>query len=229
MARAIRVFRKLGPKQLLATVARLALAFVFFAVLWLHTGLEHGISRLVTRTTALACGLIWKADDAQRHVVGGYNAKGHELQFTPPVEAARGVALVRLTTAGFFNILLPAILILALPGIAPGMRISRAFLSTFIMLGINLLYMPPCVPLLFVIESSEHPHPGVVMWFNTCMFGGLFVILPVAVAAFSLAAPIHLPRRLFRSKKGIGRQPGTGRNQPCPCGSGKKYKKCCGR
>lgn len=23
--------------------------------------------------------------------------------------------------------------------------------------------------------------------------------------------------------------PGTGRNEPCPCGSGKKYKKCCGR
>jgi len=21
----------------------------------------------------------------------------------------------------------------------------------------------------------------------------------------------------------------TGRNDPCPCGSGKKYKKCCGR
>lgn len=23
--------------------------------------------------------------------------------------------------------------------------------------------------------------------------------------------------------------PGTGRNEKCPCGSGKKYKKCCGR
>jgi uncharacterized protein YecA (UPF0149 family) len=22
--------------------------------------------------------------------------------------------------------------------------------------------------------------------------------------------------------------PKTGRNEPCPCGSGKKYKKCCG-
>lgn len=25
------------------------------------------------------------------------------------------------------------------------------------------------------------------------------------------------------------KQPQTGRNDPCPCGSGKKYKKCCGR
>jgi hypothetical protein len=24
-------------------------------------------------------------------------------------------------------------------------------------------------------------------------------------------------------------QPKIGRNEPCPCGSGKKYKKCCGR
>ncbi|MCP4603540.1 MAG: hypothetical protein GY847_23980 [Proteobacteria bacterium] len=23
--------------------------------------------------------------------------------------------------------------------------------------------------------------------------------------------------------------PSVGRNEPCPCGSGKKYKKCCGR
>ncbi|HPA73466.1 MAG: SEC-C domain-containing protein [Spirochaetes bacterium] len=26
-------------------------------------------------------------------------------------------------------------------------------------------------------------------------------------------------------KKGV--IPGTGRNDPCPCGSGKKYKNCC--
>ena len=25
------------------------------------------------------------------------------------------------------------------------------------------------------------------------------------------------------------RMPKVGRNDPCPCGSGKKYKKCCGR
>ena len=27
----------------------------------------------------------------------------------------------------------------------------------------------------------------------------------------------------------VNEQPKVGRNQPCPCGSGKKYKKCCGR
>jgi len=27
----------------------------------------------------------------------------------------------------------------------------------------------------------------------------------------------------------IGPTPKVGRNDPCPCGSGKKYKKCCGK
>ncbi|NLA88007.1 MAG: hypothetical protein GX847_12155 [Clostridiales bacterium] len=35
------------------------------------------------------------------------------------------------------------------------------------------------------------------------------------------------------SKRATGNQPvhvvKIGRNEPCPCGSGKKYKKCCGR
>ena len=26
----------------------------------------------------------------------------------------------------------------------------------------------------------------------------------------------------------VNKTPGIGRNEPCPCGSGKKYKKCCG-
>jgi len=26
----------------------------------------------------------------------------------------------------------------------------------------------------------------------------------------------------------VRREPKIGRNEPCPCGSGKKYKKCCG-
>ncbi|WP_270657046.1 SEC-C metal-binding domain-containing protein [Aeromonas sp. Y293-4] len=32
---------------------------------------------------------------------------------------------------------------------------------------------------------------------------------------------------LHRGRAGSG-PPKTGRNDPCPCGSGKKHKKCCG-
>lgn len=44
----------------------------------------------------------------------------------------------------------------------------------------------------------------------------------------SFAAFLNL--QLMRQPKGSVKQFGkVGRNQPCPCGSGKKYKKCCGR
>jgi len=41
--------------------------------------------------------------------------------------------------------------------------------------------------------------------------------------AASQAIPPPAPRRPVK------KYPGTGRNEPCPCGSGKKYKVCCGR
>lgn len=39
-------------------------------------------------------------------------------------------------------------------------------------------------------------------------------------------------RELYREQKNsktVVKGPKIGRNDPCPCGSGKKYKKCCGR
>ncbi|MHA1437902.1 MAG: peptide deformylase [Promethearchaeota archaeon] len=38
----------------------------------------------------------------------------------------------------------------------------------------------------------------------------------------------HLDGILFTERK-YSKQNKVGRNEPCPCGSGKKYKKCCGR
>jgi SEC-C motif-containing protein len=35
--------------------------------------------------------------------------------------------------------------------------------------------------------------------------------------------------QLVKPKTEVRDQPKIGRNEPCPCGSGKKYKKCCGR
>ena len=44
---------------------------------------------------------------------------------------------------------------------------------------------------------------------------------------FEIPALIKDKSTLFGTYKRIG--PKIGRNDPCPCGSGKKYKKCCGR
>ena len=35
--------------------------------------------------------------------------------------------------------------------------------------------------------------------------------------------------RFLPTEPVIRDEPKVGRNDPCPCGSGKKYKKCCGR
>ncbi|MDI6752648.1 MAG: SEC-C metal-binding domain-containing protein [bacterium] len=35
--------------------------------------------------------------------------------------------------------------------------------------------------------------------------------------------------RLLNPPEPVKAQVKVGRNEPCPCGSGKKYKKCCGR
>jgi preprotein translocase subunit SecA len=35
--------------------------------------------------------------------------------------------------------------------------------------------------------------------------------------------------KTYKSSKTIVREDKIGRNDPCPCGSGKKHKKCCGK
>lgn len=35
------------------------------------------------------------------------------------------------------------------------------------------------------------------------------------------------PENLVSQESGVRRTPPVGRNEPCPCGSGRKYKRCC--
>jgi hypothetical protein len=44
-----------------------------------------------------------------------------------------------------------------------------------------------------------------------------------------LPPPPAPPPESYTAPKPFVRQPKIGRNDPCPCGSGKKYKKCCGK
>lgn len=39
----------------------------------------------------------------------------------------------------------------------------------------------------------------------------------------------HEITKAYRSAQIFVKEPTVGRNDPCPCGSGKKYKKCCGK
>ncbi len=44
-----------------------------------------------------------------------------------------------------------------------------------------------------------------------------------------VAEPARMTGEILRDKINSGSKKKVGRNDPCPCGSGKKYKKCCGR
>jgi uncharacterized protein len=52
-------------------------------------------------------------------------------------------------------------------------------------------------------------------------------VLPWAVRIGLESRSIAAPTNLLRVPSPAA--PSTGRNDPCPCGSGRKYKKCCGR
>ncbi len=53
----------------------------------------------------------------------------------------------------------------------------------------------------------------------------------IAMPQWEDILPLEERRRItkeFRAAKVFRNEDGIGRNDPCPCGSGKKYKKCCG-
>jgi uncharacterized protein YecA (UPF0149 family) len=51
---------------------------------------------------------------------------------------------------------------------------------------------------------------------------------PRAAAATIAPAPRAVASSLGPLERPVGTVPEVGRNDPCPCGSGKKYKKCHG-
>lgn len=51
--------------------------------------------------------------------------------------------------------------------------------------------------------------------------------LAAVMAGFERARRAHEPPRSAPLRRAPARLPGIGRNDPCPCGSGRKYKRCC--
>lgn len=60
-------------------------------------------------------------------------------------------------------------------------------------------------------------------------FSPLFTKQEAAQKSAALKSPVSYDPPAQRSPQMPIRVTKIGRNQPCPCGSGKKYKKCCGR
>ncbi|MGC9599252.1 MAG: preprotein translocase subunit SecA [Minisyncoccia bacterium] len=66
--------------------------------------------------------------------------------------------------------------------------------------------------------------------FNGMVFANTFKLLNMSAQAAGGAPGVANPNRAaFQSPHGVSRSGKIGRNDPCPCGSGKKYKKCHGK
>jgi uncharacterized protein YecA (UPF0149 family) len=61
------------------------------------------------------------------------------------------------------------------------------------------------------------------------MAQSMLKVLPEAMAAYAhLGRSIDQALRELEDRPRPARRTKVGRNEPCPCGSGRKYKRCCG-
>lgn len=116
-------------------------------------------------------------------------------------------------------------ILLGWPGLSTKQRIVSIAVSIPLLVAVQLVD----IPIYFVkrIEMSLAPDPSSThfrdFWVYFINNGGR-QFLALIVAMISIASVrIVLPKTIAYNKASIGR------NDPCPCKSGKKYKKCCGR
>jgi preprotein translocase subunit SecA len=74
------------------------------------------------------------------------------------------------------------------------------------------------------VETLERPREPARMEFTHPSVEAGAAAAPAAEAGAEAAAGAPPPPQPV-----VRHQPKVGRNEPCPCGSGKKYKKCCGQ
>jgi len=85
-------------------------------------------------------------------------------------------------------------------------------------------------------QLSETALPEIIEHMKKNDFSGIVDIEQSVYSYFSILGLEHPDREIWKRKalgieEGVGIRSGikVGRNDPCPCGSGKKYKKCCGK
>lgn len=113
-------------------------------------------------------------------------------------------------------------LLLAWPGLSMKERCKAFLISAPLFFGTQLVDIP-----LDVINRVEAPWAvkslsGQIreFWYYLLNNGGrqflAFIVALLSIASVRLIFPSHITADI-------------GRNDPCPCGSGKKFKKCCGK
>ncbi len=118
-------------------------------------------------------------------------------------------------------------LLLAVPGLHPRRRLALVVIGLSILYACHIAFQITKVEA--AIVSVNHPMAGSpALWQSLDNFFEVYgkTFFPMLIW-LGLVMPYMLGKVDPRTPVKLDRQ--TSRNAPCPCGSGKKFKRCCGR
>ncbi len=223
---------------LLWGIGRILLAMVICIVLWRHAGLEKPVGWWLESTSQ------WVADQVIEPVdIVSLQPSPENPDITVPTKS-RAKVIIRAAAQSHqnFALLLPVVLLAAFP--------LKRFATTLPQMIFGMVFMGLFAVILNVTQSyilfNSYLEEGIkspdIMKERLILLPINYIILP-AVALYLSNLTVSNGVRFFtaKPKKALARtSPGrekdtvadhsrVGRNDPCPCGSGKKFKKCCGK
>ncbi len=154
-----------------------------------------------------------------------FSARSHDIYFTvrrrPGFEAWVDSRLI------VVNLPLLITLVLVTPGMRWQRRAVRGVIGVVVLFSAHVAVLITKVQV--VLISAKHPLAGSQAFWS--MVDDFFEVVgktffPIVIW-LALCLPYMLGALDSRREHSL-KEPAIGRNSPCPCGSGKKYKKCCG-
>ncbi len=227
-----------APGTLLWGFARALLVMGICIFLWRHAGLEKPVGIILQNTSQ------WVADRLIDPVeIMSMQPSPQNPQTLVPTKSLATVTIhAAAQSHQNFALLLPVILLAAFP--------LKRFATTLPQMLFGIFFMTVFAVLLHVVQSyilfNYYLEHGIgtldIMKERLILLPVNYIILP-ALALFLSGMTVSGFGRLFsqspnkspakisteNKKERPSTQPNTGRNEPCPCGSGKKFKKCCGK
>lgn len=208
-----------GARQLAAGFLRGAVLALAAMLLWHQAGLRQAAGAFYRGTTA---GLVWFVERPVTEVTREPSPDRPGVMRTVTRTTTRNIA-AKLDPTTYFNLFLPLVLMTVLQLPVTRRRLLVIALAT---LGIGLFH---------VLQTAAHAYYAFGVRLREGIYQGSLtenrVVLTVnVVVPLLLLAVSHLAvERWVRRRAAAALKPASvGRNDPCPCGSGRKYKKCCG-
>ncbi len=209
-----------------AFVLRFLVSFVPLVFLWL------GIAPVYTRGIFAGANWLFQWDRPPVAKVG----IGEDGLYAYRLTAEGPRAVFAFEEYGlFFNGILLAALLLATPGLRAASRAGRTVAGLALLAVVHVLFVVVEVKAQFVNLGlvAATPREAYTINWLAVLFGtlgeGLFPLL-IAGGLTGRAWKEALSLQISLPARGRARRDASlGRNDPCPCGSGRKYKHCCGK